>query len=228
MLATAASPITAAAMARPISNPLTPRRTGAGAIAGRAIPDPVAGAAAIAGLGAELVAGAAVAGRAVGGPAGVAVAGRGAAGGGGGPGLAVAGPAPGAPVAGSEGSLIVAVAGLGGKLMRTVSFFGCTFAASAAFGGTGPEPGPVGIFGVLSAITNRQLIQARIAPAECQTIIGIDECGGLTRMARRSHEAGKALVSTAFPGAPRDLPHGHGSRRRPLRAAPALPWGGRC
>lgn len=80
MLATAASPITAAAIARPISNPLTPRRTGAGAIAGRAIPDAVAGAAAIAGLGAELVAGAAVAGRAVGGPAGAAVAGRGGAG----------------------------------------------------------------------------------------------------------------------------------------------------
>ena len=170
MLATAASPITAAAIASPMSNPLTPRRTGAGATAGRAIPDAVAGAAAIAGLGAELVAGAAVAGRAVGGPAGAAVAGRGAAGGGG-PGLAVAGPAPGAPVAGNEGSLMVAVAGLGGRLMRTVSFFGCTFAASAAFGGTGPEPGPVGIFG-LSAITNRQLIQARIAPAECQTIIG--------------------------------------------------------
>src|SRR5829696_10043643 len=167
MLATAASPITAAAIARPISNPLTPRRTAAGAIAGRAIPDAVAGAAAIAGLGAELVAGAAVAGRAVGGPAGAAVAGRGAAGAGGAAWVAMAGPAPGAPVAGSEGSLMVAVAGLGGRLIRTVSFFGWTFAKSGGFGGTAPA----GILGLLSAIVNRQLMHTKIASPDCQTPI---------------------------------------------------------
>jgi hypothetical protein len=45
----------------------------------------------------------------------------------------------GAP-AGTVGSLIVGEAvGFGGKLIRTVSFFGCTLAASAGFGGTAPE-----------------------------------------------------------------------------------------
>jgi hypothetical protein len=43
---------------------------------------------------------------------------------------------------------MVAVAGFGGRLMRTVSFFGCTLAASVGFGGTPP----VGLFGGLSAI----------------------------------------------------------------------------
>src|SRR5262245_39893823 len=38
--------------------------------------------------------------------------------------------------------------GLGGKLIRTVSFFGCTLAASAGLGGTPPGGG----FGLLSAI----------------------------------------------------------------------------
>ena len=54
-------------------------------------------------------------------------------------GAAVAGAAAGAtPVGGRDGSLIVgAEVGLGGSAMRTVSFFGCTFAASAGFGGTG-------------------------------------------------------------------------------------------
>lgn len=54
-------------------------------------------------------------------------------------GAAVAGVPTGAePVGGSDGSLIVgAEVGLGGSAMRTVSFFGCTFAASGGFGGTG-------------------------------------------------------------------------------------------
>jgi hypothetical protein len=38
--------------------------------------------------------------------------------------------------------------GLGGKLIRTVSFFGCTLAASPGLGGTDPD----GMFGVFSAI----------------------------------------------------------------------------
>ena len=54
----------------------------------------------------------------------------------------------GAPV-GNVGNLIVGEAvGLGGKLIRTVSFFGCTLTASAGFGGTAPE----GKFGI-SAIS---------------------------------------------------------------------------
>jgi hypothetical protein len=38
--------------------------------------------------------------------------------------------------------LIVGTAvGLGGRLIRTVSFFGCTLAASGGFGGTAPAGG---------------------------------------------------------------------------------------
>src|SRR5437588_385131 len=90
--------------------------------------------------------------------AGAPGAGRGAAGAGAGVGgLKVlgapgAGAAPGAaagdaagPPAGRVGKRIVAV-GLGGKLMRTVSFFGWTFAPSGGLGGPG------GTFGLLSAI----------------------------------------------------------------------------
>jgi hypothetical protein len=53
-----------------------------------------------------------------------------------------------APPGGKEGNLIVGAAvGFGGRAMRTVSFFGCTFAASG-FGGVAPGGG----FGVGSAI----------------------------------------------------------------------------
>ena len=48
--------------------------------------------------------------------------------------------AAGAGAAGGVGSLMVGPAvGFGGKLIRTVSFFGCTFAASGGFGGTAPD-----------------------------------------------------------------------------------------
>jgi hypothetical protein len=145
MLATLASPNTAAAIARPMSSPLTPRRTGAVAGTARAavvvvvvvvrVAVPVAGAAGRA---------------AVAGAAGAAVTGRGGVGAAGAPvaaGAAVL-PVAAAPVAGTAGNLIVAV-GFGGvgKLIRTVSFFGWTFAASG-LGGTPPG----GTFGVLSAI----------------------------------------------------------------------------
>ena len=146
MLATLANPITAAAIARPMSSPLTPRRTGA--IAGTARE----GAAAVAVV-VRVVVVVAVPGRvAVAGAAGAAVAGLG---GVGAPGAAVAGAAPGAagaPVPGTLGNLIVAV-GFGGvgRLMRTVSFFGWTFDGSG-LGGTPPP----GTFGVLSAIVFRQ------------------------------------------------------------------------
>ena len=64
-------------------------------------------------------------------------------------GAAAADAAPGvAPVGGNEGNLIVGEAvGLGGKAIRTVSFFGCTFAASGT-GGVAPGGG----LGVGSAI----------------------------------------------------------------------------
>ena len=57
----------------------------------------------------------------------------------------------GAAAAGAtDGSLTVGAAvGLGGKVMRTVSFLGWTLAASVGLGGTAPP----GTFGVFSAIT---------------------------------------------------------------------------
>jgi hypothetical protein len=52
----------------------------------------------------------------------------------------------GVPPVGNIGNLTVGEAvGLGGKLMRTVSFFGCTFAASDGLGGIAP-PGTLGMF----------------------------------------------------------------------------------
>ena len=55
---------------------------------------------------------------------------------------------PAGPPGGSVGNLIVGAAeGLGGKLMRTVSFFGWTFPVSF-LGGTAPP----GILGMFSAI----------------------------------------------------------------------------
>jgi hypothetical protein len=44
--------------------------------------------------------------------------------------------------------MVGAAVGFGGKLIRTVSFFGWTLAASAGFGGTEP----VGVLGVSSGI----------------------------------------------------------------------------
>ena len=109
---------------------------GAGAV-GRATEVPgLAGAAGAAAAGAAAAVGAAAAGRGICCVAAVVTTGRGA-------------PAGDAPVGGSEGSLIVGAAvGFGGKAMRTVSFLGCTLAASGGFGGTGGT----GEFGVGSAI----------------------------------------------------------------------------
>ena len=136
---TAPRPMTAAAMPRPTSRPLTLRalagaggRAGAGGVApgGRAVGAPV------------LVGGRETEATVTGAPA--AVGGRGAAG------AATPmeeGGAEGAdgPPAGRVGSLMVGEdVGLGGRLMRTVSFFGCTLAASGGFGGMGaPDSGLV-------------------------------------------------------------------------------------
>lgn len=54
--------------------------------------------------------------------------------------------------AGGGGRLIFTVGaavGFGGRAMRTVSFFGCTFAASAGFAGT-PPGGTIGLFSDIS------------------------------------------------------------------------------
>lgn len=144
----ATSPMIAAANARPLSRPLT---VGAAAIG--------AGRGADGGGGACRVAvGAAVPGREAAGAAGAAwaadvlSAGAGAAAGAAGP--------PG----GSVGNLIVGAAeGLGGKLMRTVSFLGWTFPVSF-FGGTAP----VGMLGMFSAI-KLTLIKTKDDFRPCQT-----------------------------------------------------------
>ena len=148
MLPIAARPIAAAATAKPVSRLLI-RRTGAtavrrgavvGATAGRGegIPVEVGGRVAAPGTGvAPLVGGRGAAGAAAATPTDEEAAGAGAG--------ALA------PPAGAEGNRIVGEAdGFGGKLIRTVSFFGWTLAASAGFGG-GAGP-PVGV-GVFSAIT---------------------------------------------------------------------------
>jgi hypothetical protein len=133
---------TAAAMAKPLSNPVKPLATtiGRGATAGTA------------GTG---LAGAAT--RVAAAPAGGGTGGAGA--------LGVAGAAGAAtgaaeePIGGDEpgakvGSLMVgAEVGLGGKLMRTVSFFGWTLEASAGRGGNAP-PGVLGIFSAISFSVN--------------------------------------------------------------------------
>jgi len=57
-------------------------------------------------------------------------------------------------------------AGLGGRLIRTVSFFGCTFAASPGLGGSAP-PGTGGMF---SAIIVTCWRQTRFGLSSCQTL----------------------------------------------------------
>jgi hypothetical protein len=80
-------------------------------------------------------------------------------------GAAWAGP-PVGPPGGSVGNLMVGAAeGLGGRLMRTVSFLGWTFPVSF-FGGTAP----LGMLGIFSAI-KYMLHQTRIAALGCQTLI---------------------------------------------------------
>ena len=76
-------------------------------------------------------------------------------------GAAAPGPAAGdAPVGGNEGSLIVGAAvGFGGSAMRTVSFFGCTLAAS----------GGIGESGVGSAI-KLSVLETRVGEKQSQTV----------------------------------------------------------
>lgn len=55
--------------------------------------------------------------------------------------------------AAGDGILIVGAAvGLGGKLIRTVSFFGWTLADSEGFGEGAPE-GPVGVFSAINVVS---------------------------------------------------------------------------
>lgn len=115
-----ARPQTAAAMARPLSRPLIPAPIEDWATMGRGM-----GAA-----GALALAGAAAAGRerpAVGAPAG----------GAGALGAAAAAEGPAGAAAGAGRRTVGAAVGLGGRAIRTVSFFGWTLDASPGVGGTG-------------------------------------------------------------------------------------------
>src|SRR5438132_14322021 len=141
--------MTAATMASTLSTPLTPTIMGAGRDAGVGRAGG-AGTAAATGLGAAKGAAGAVV-TAAAGAAGVA---------------AILGVGAATPPVPGVGILIVGAAvGLGGKLMRTVSFLGCTLAASAGLGGT-----PAGGFGVGSAI-HVVCAQPRIRTKACQMVI---------------------------------------------------------
>src|SRR5206468_8119858 len=135
--------MSAAARASALSNPLTPAMTGARRWGGAGRPVAV--------------------GAAVGRGAGVGGAGAGACAG---AGAAATGAAEAAGAAGAGAGILIvgAAVGLGGKFIRTVSFFGCTLAASVGFGGTAPEGG----FGLLSAITF--WVQTRVDANRCQML----------------------------------------------------------
>src|SRR5882724_1610813 len=136
--------MSAAARASALSNPLTPAMTGARRCGGAGRP---------AAVGAAVGRGAGVGGAGAGACAGAGVAATGAA------------AAAGAAGAGAGILIVGAAVGLGGKLIRTVSFFGWTLAASVGFGGTAPEGG----FGMLSAITF--WVQTRVDANRCQILI---------------------------------------------------------
>ena len=81
-------------------------------------------------------------------------------------GAAAIGGAPEGPPGGKVGSLMVGAAeGLGGKLMRTVSFFGWTFPVSF-FGGSAPA-GTFGIFSAIKVIST----ETKVVLRRCQTLI---------------------------------------------------------
>ena len=63
--------------------------------------------------------------------------------------------------------MVGAAVGFGGKLIRTVSFFGCTFAASAGLGGREPA----GRLGVSSAIIFFIGLQTKSRVANSQMVI---------------------------------------------------------
>jgi hypothetical protein len=64
--------------------------------------------------------------------------------------------------------MVGAAEGLGGKLMRTVSFLGWTLPVSF-FGGTAP----LGMFGMFSAI-KYNLLKIKVAALACQTLIPVE------------------------------------------------------
>jgi len=133
--------MSAAASARALSNPLTPGMTGARRCGGAGRPVAV--------------------GVATGRGAGVGGAGAGVCSGAGAGAMATGAAAAAVGAAGAGAGILIvgAAVGLGGKLIRTVSFFGCTLAASAGFGGT-----PEGGIALLSAITFSSEVKLELMP----------------------------------------------------------------
>ena len=84
--------------------------------------------------------------------------------------------------------MVGAAEGLGGKLIRTVSFLGWTLPVSF-FGGTAP----LGMLGMFSAIKLIILLQAKVAARECQTLI--------PALQAKDHDRGNADIGRAIPGA---------------------------
>jgi hypothetical protein len=157
-----AKAITAAAMARALSRPLTPE-----IIAGR-------------GIGAEVVVGEGGAGRctAVGAlETGAAVLEAVTAGAGVCPATGAAADVVGAATPEEEGvgrRTVGAAVGFGGKLMRTVSVLGCTLAASPALGGTAPG----GKLGIFSAIKSNCAPKLKFSPDSVKLLFRNDQAGG--------------------------------------------------
>jgi hypothetical protein len=184
---TASTPTIAAAMARMVSNMPRPGRAAAtGAAAARGAGTAAEGRAA--------AAGAAAVARGAG--AGAAAA-DGAEGAGAGP--------PVGPPGGKVGSLMVGAAeGLGGKLIRTVSFFGWTFPVSF-FGGSAP----LGIVGIFSAIKVKFQFKLKLPFGSVKLLIQTKSAGPGDRPSivrgRQSPAAGgilpPGLASASWPGA---------------------------
>ncbi len=167
---TASTPTTAAAMARPVSSGPRPGRAAAiGAAAARG-----AGAAAAA-VGRAAATGAAAVARGAG--AGAAAA----------DGAVTAGAGPPAgPPGGKVGSLMVGAAeGLGGRLIRTVSFFGWTFPVSFLGGSA-----PLGTLGIFSAIKVQFRLKTKVALRQCQTLNPPQK-----RRSARLHEGAPTFLS---------------------------------
>ena len=108
------------------------------------------------------------------------------------------------PPGGSVGNLIVGAAvGFGGRLIRTVSFFGCTLPVSY-LGGTAPIGAP-GIFGMLSAI--RLCREAKVRPHRCQIVIRKKHQAGRFRLPTRLQSASLSNGRRRVRGARRSRPH---------------------
>ena len=172
------------------------------------------------GGGAGLPAGAAAARGAGVGGIGAAARATGAAGGAIGAGAAATGAAAAAAALGAGAGILIvgAAVGLGGKLIRTVSFFGWTLAGSVDLGGTAPD----GMFGMLSAIKTVFRVKLELAPRGVKCLF---EANWLQkRTGRRLTGPGQRRVEDSISSVRDDhhLRGRRGNRRRRRRRNEAL------